>query len=300
MSSAQDLEFASSLEIEREIHDKVNTFLMLKDSKLQQPYEEFTGGRQSLDSLLTLCLVFTICAIPIFAVSAANLSRQNSKFEYFNCALVMTVLFSVAAVLWNVYITEHKKMVQEGSRTLSLSSRKYLLRVQMRIFFFIQAIACYRLVEKVVNGPCEQPTTLMNSFGCNPSHDLEEVPSEPCVVSMVIPMVFCMTVRGSHFEFSLLLWLASVLSIVVSMAYLGSINSLIFLLLFSLGVLVVLIESRKSSYFLFFMHRKLQEILLTRQKEADEENAAEMRHMIANVAHDLKTVSERTTFLCAT
>eukprot|EP00981_Chlorochromonas_danica_P000299 scaffold77_cov243-Ochromonas_danica.AAC.1 len=48
-------------------------------------------------------------------------------------------------------------------------------------------------------------------------------------------------------------------------------------------------EAKVHHYYLFFTHRKLLDILREREKAADEANAQELRHMIANVAHDLKT-----------
>ncbi|RYH29112.1 HAMP domain-containing histidine kinase [archaeon] len=61
--------------------------------------------------------------------------------------------------------------------------------------------------------------------------------------------------------------------------------------IFILVSVVLIMEVHRQSYALFFTHRKLSDALKERQQAADEENATEMRHMIANVAHDLKTVS---------
>jgi len=53
----------------------------------------------------------------------------------------------------------------------------------------------------------------------------------------------------------------------------------------------VWMESRRQSLSYFFVHRQLEQHIRIKEEAADEANAIEMRHMIANVAHDLKTVS---------
>eukprot|EP00981_Chlorochromonas_danica_P007563 scaffold1793_cov164-Ochromonas_danica.AAC.5 len=47
--------------------------------------------------------------------------------------------------------------------------------------------------------------------------------------------------------------------------------------------------ARRQNYFLFFLHTELMDYVKRQEVAANEANAEEMRHMIANVAHDLKT-----------
>lgn len=57
-------------------------------------------------------------------------------------------------------------------------------------------------------------------------------------------------------------------------------------------VAVLLIELHFQRTNTFLSNRKLQTVLEEREKNADAIHATEMRHMIGNVAHDLKTVRE--------
>ena len=54
----------------------------------------------------------------------------------------------------------------------------------------------------------------------------------------------------------------------------------------------VLVDIQVRNVMIFLTNRKLREILVENERLAEEMRANEMRHMIANVAHDLKTVSD--------
>eukprot|EP00981_Chlorochromonas_danica_P009356 scaffold2636_cov176-Ochromonas_danica.AAC.10 len=70
------------------------------------------------------------------------------------------------------------------------------------------------------------------------------------------------------------------------------------MMLFALHLFVILRESARINVFLYFSNKRLKEILQRKEKAAEEASAIEMRHMIANVAHDLKT--PLCSFLCGT
>ena len=58
-----------------------------------------------------------------------------------------------------------------------------------------------------------------------------------------------------------------------------------------LSALFIMYESRYFQMTLYFMYVSLKQVIEENEKKADEVHATELRHMIGNVAHDLKTVS---------
>jgi signal transduction histidine kinase len=54
---------------------------------------------------------------------------------------------------------------------------------------------------------------------------------------------------------------------------------------------MLLYENQRQNLQLFVLAEKLTHSLEENERLADETHATELRHMIANVAHDLKTVS---------
>jgi hypothetical protein len=55
--------------------------------------------------------------------------------------------------------------------------------------------------------------------------------------------------------------------------------------------MLMLIEMRRQNITYFFVSQRLEVLLSENERLADESLANELRHMIGNVAHDLKTVS---------
>eukprot|EP01039_Chlorochromonas_danica_P005324 gene5324-biopygen2639 len=82
----------------------------------------------------------------------------------------------------------------------------------------------------------------------------------------------------------------SLLTLVFCIVFSSAIASIMSLVIYSMASITTLVLAKRLNLFLFFCGQQLQATLAAREKAVDEANASEMRHMIANVAHDLKTV----------
>jgi hypothetical protein len=85
--------------------------------------------------------------------------------------------------------------------------------------------------------------------------------------------------------------LATVLIECVMTAYLQTYYALISVIVYFIFIAVIVIDTQIHKVLLFLTTRKLGAILEENERNVVQNNAQEMRHMIANVAHDLKTVS---------
>jgi hypothetical protein len=63
------------------------------------------------------------------------------------------------------------------------------------------------------------------------------------------------------------------------------------LIIYILAGGMLLYDSQCHDFSLFFLYEQMKQTLAENERKADEIHANEMRHMIGNVAHDLKTVS---------
>eukprot|EP00981_Chlorochromonas_danica_P007891 scaffold1899_cov178-Ochromonas_danica.AAC.1 len=86
-----------------------------------------------------------------------------------------------------------------------------------------------------------------------------------------------------------MLWSMSLLTLVFCIVFSSAIASIISLVIYSVASITTLVLAKRLNLFLFFCGQQLQATLAAREKAVDEANASEMSHMIANVAHDLKT-----------
>ena len=89
------------------------------------------------------------------------------------------------------------------------------------------------------------------------------------------------------------IWIASCLNLIVIgfvASYMQARHCWIVLIFYCLAVGCLVIDTQVRKIQMFLLTKDLKDTLAENQRMADETHAQEMRHMIANVAHDLKTV----------
>jgi hypothetical protein len=111
------------------------------------------------------------------------------------------------------------------------------------------------------------------------------------LVLLIFPFLLLVALPDVSIIFVWCTLTGTIVSIVPTIYYLGASRSwyLCFLIFFSSCFLVIDHQLHKVQLFMTSM--KLREILVEKERTAEEMHVSEMRHMIANVAHDLKTVS---------
>jgi hypothetical protein len=78
----------------------------------------------------------------------------------------------------------------------------------------------------------------------------------------------------------------------VMIIYLSCHGAWLTLVVYTIFILAIIVDGQVQKVLLFLATRKLGGILEENERNALHNHAQEMRHMIANVAHDLKTVSQ--------
>ena len=115
------------------------------------------------------------------------------------------------------------------------------------------------------------------------------------ILSMMIMFLFPLLLFSNIPEIGVLfVWIHYALAVIV---YIGSAfvlecyGSLLISFIIIAAASLVIMDIQKRNILIFIKNRKLKELLLENQKMMEENQATELRHMIGNVAHDLKTVS---------
>ena len=86
--------------------------------------------------------------------------------------------------------------------------------------------------------------------------------------------------------------IAAIISVMVCTVKLGIAGYMTpMLIVYLLLSMISFYDLQRQSYIMFLINQKLRDTLAENERIADEMHASEMRSMIANVAHDLKTVS---------
>lgn len=285
--SPDDLDLSSSLEIDARVYASADHFLRLKDPMQRKQYAHFINCNQTLSSLFSLCRFVSMFCVPYACVLFANIADGDFKDSI--GLLVVMALSNI--LLWRMYFIQ-KQISRDHHGSLPESSRTTLEYFHKFMFLLLEGLAIYRHLFRTIRGQCENPHLMfLLNKDCNPAHDYGMVVAETAIIIMLMPIIFTISVRGGYMDLTILLWVLTMATLIFSVIYSSSTNAILFLAYYVVASMVIFCDARRLSLFLFCSHQKLHEILIAKDKQVDEQTAEELRHMIANVAHDLKTVS---------
>lgn len=285
-----ELETSSSFELNALLHDSTNIFLGMKDSHTRSAYNTFTINNQTMSSLFFLNVFISLFSATLLQILITDFSPHYNYNGYVHWIICTIYLVIINIAGWSAYVY-HRWSFSGNNGSIPFQSRRTLQRIQMALYFAINFFVCYRHITRSVNGQCPIDQNVNNNWNCNPVGLSKGISGETSIIIMIIPIMYSISVRGAHFEFAMFLWFMTVGTLLFSIIYPGATNGILFVTYYCIGSLAALVEARRNNLFLFFTHQKLQEFLQAKEKAADAANAEEMRHMIGNVAHDLKTVS---------
>eukprot|EP01032_Pedospumella_encystans_P014000 gene14000-16096_t len=144
------------------------------------------------------------------------------------------------------------------------------------------------LLMRVAVGQCSDYYSF-NNFRCNPSQDSGTLPIDSVVAIMLVPLATSIVFRGIPFPVQLFSWAMTVAFIVCSAAFVRLDQSAVSLCIFVPTALFMLYEGERQNRMMFHLTDRMAFVLQENERLADETHANELRHMLGNVAHDLKT-----------
>jgi hypothetical protein len=144
------------------------------------------------------------------------------------------------------------------------------------------------ILGRVLNGSCN---TYENNYEwkCNSQHELKQIPTDNLFILMFAPIAFSVMFH-SRLTVMLIIWISVIITIIICLTYFSLITSLEICILYIFLTVLMLIEIRRQNLTYFFILQQLKMLFVENERLADESFANELRHMIGNVAHDLKTV----------
>lgn len=116
-------------------------------------------------------------------------------------------------------------------------------------------------------------------------------PKGMIMLSMLLPTVVLLVLEGSHYHQLCICWTFTMFSNAVAIGVFQLID-LITIFLFTIPVtLFTLVDIHRKDVSRFILTEKVHRYIYENQRMTEEMQNTELRHMIGNVAHDLKTVS---------
>ena len=117
------------------------------------------------------------------------------------------------------------------------------------------------------------------------------MPDTIMISSMILPTIIYMVVKGTTLRLILICWCSVVISNgIILHAYDMNMSLVPYISMIPFS-LFLLIEYHRQNWSSFLITNRLSQVIIVNDRMADEIKSNELRHMIGNVAHDLKTVS---------
>lgn len=260
-----------------------NELQLSSDAKEQKAFEEYSEARQN-NGMIRL-LVVTIFPLIIYSFIMALL---HAKSWYFIGAIVIGIVV-IRNPWWIIYLSI-KKQFDEGVRSHLINCCAPWLSFQSNMLSILGPfIMGLYLVARVVNGRCTR-LDQYHMYGCSSEYDSHALPQEHMLTLMIIPIALSVVVKTIKPPYICLAWFVCVFFMCVSIGISNSYMSVPALVMYIPSSLAILYEDNRQSIILYLALRK-QQSLFEEKKSLSEEAQTELRFMIANMAHDLKTVS---------
>lgn len=275
---------------DHEFRDEVDWLLRLKNSDVRQQFN-FFNGRLISDSVAhsQMLLIMLSIMLGIRNISLYHNNDSESTMHFIFTSVSFLVAIANFFLLVYSQVMPVIKPLQKLEFKRIVKNQYMLKKISWYIIIFL---VDSMLVLSTINGACENIDDVDPTY-CYEGNSRISLPMDIAGLAILLPTVHNIVIRGSEFVMSLQLWSLGVVCILFSVCYiegdhfLSSCDAVIYII-FSF---VMLISSRRNQLFDFFINRKLRNLIHENNKNFDRRQANEMRSMIANVAHDLKTVS---------
>lgn len=306
-NNISSLNLSSGREWERErereewMKANVDSLLRLKTEEKLVDYLAFLSLSQThKPSRIALCLFLMTIFLPFSLASLASLSSSSSK-------TVPLVFFLLLLSLCFFLLLSHFLLFEFSSLPPSFTSflpgllplsKDNLLTFRLFLSFAIPLFFIIHFLYRIQQGACPSSSStssslasLSSTFFCNPEAGERGVPIYSLLLLSFLPLLLPLVFKELPPIFRSLQLFLVLLGFLVGYSLLNFSSSCVLVCLIQIFAgLAILYESRLSLLSLFFAFSTLRKALEENERRADELHATEMRHMIGNVAHDLKTV----------
>ena len=268
-----------------------------EDPELRKLFATFGGYQRSALSAAFVALLFTYSFIMNIASAVTNRAQIEEMNELFRILSIIEIIFSFVAFVgsWIIFFYQafpqsSKASPSENPTLLSKEQQHYL---QCTILIASTMARGLRLIIRVEGGSCDQHHHDLSAIEmyCNPNSTSHSLPPDTAFLLMIAPVLFVTVMRETSFEALICSWSLSVIFLGIATAMLGHIGCLTYTIPMTVTSLLIIVDTLKHNINIFFMNRKLQELVVENEQLSKEEHKNEIRNLIANVAHDLKTVS---------
>jgi magnesium-transporting ATPase (P-type) len=161
-----------------------------------------------------------------------------------------------------------------------------------RQFFFTSLCLLFSfvLILRTSSRECSRTVNYID-WSCNSYYEVGVFPMDTAFVLMLIPIVSSITNKERSLKVTVFLWIVVFSTLVICASLLNSFRSSILIINFLFLSGIVMGETIQLQSYLNTLSSSLRRQMEESQQLKDEKRMSQMKDVIGNVAHDLKTVS---------
>jgi hypothetical protein len=282
--------FKSMIQYEKELVEKRHLLIFqLRNPKVYQEFSEFMNYSKSSFFLFLVNLIFTFLVIPLVGCSTFTSDMATTACS----VLEIIISFCMLCFMWLLLCRQIAKF--QDNKIFSNLRKVSIEWLQECYLFSVTALFAIINIRRVYQGQCSADTPWISIWSCNPNGKSNGIPFDSFFIMLLIPIVFVVVLRETNFLCVFLCWFIVVSTLLTCVIMLGSAHPSLALIFYFVFSSVIIIDAYNQYILLFTLGRKLKERLEENQRLSDQEKAIQMRNMIANIAHDLKTVRKKHT-----
>jgi hypothetical protein len=246
-------------------------------------FDAFRRTESSINALIALQIILSLV---VFHYYASLYTTSTSFFAGVTASLLFIAPFCLG---WGLVFLKACLLRQRNSAV-----EIYIPSVENIYVILSTAVGGLFILNRTLKGSCQDPNTfsLLFSFAsCNPEATVHALPQDTVFILMLLPIISSIVLKGTDPTTISVSWAISTFFVILSIILSNSYNSIFFLCISAPLSALVLFELQRQCKSIFLLTERMKYLLNENAKMSEEIHANEMRHMIGNVAHDLKTVS---------
>ena len=258
-------------------------WLSFENIKNYSLFHTFLMKQSSIITIFVVVLAFTI----IFGVYLLRLFTSETVASVRTIFVLSRVLrFLSCAFGWaHLYFIKDKSSADDSSRMKMalLSADQYILWSSM--------IGTLLLLVRCIEGACEEG---QNEDSCNPRHEARGLPTDTLVANLfmiiLLPVIFKAHRTSNLLVSYCVTFFGLIAAAIITKATADAV--MIFACIFAFGMMIYDYERNMATLFLVIQGQQTyydQLLSLERVRVSAEIEAVELRNLIGNIAHDLKT-----------
>jgi hypothetical protein len=275
-----------NLPLDTDSWDFITAKLSVED---QLAFSEFKLGRIS-PKISQAAFFLTMLTFAYFTTFA--LIHGSAKFMIFMLpCLIFTLGLRIPCIFFLFFILRKRTAKQ----VISPVMLRMLPYCEVFVTISSQGTVALFLLARILNGKCNSLNQL-DMWNCSSEFTSRALPQELVIALMLYPIANSIIFKNMAAKHVAISWVLTLVVISLFIGCTGATQSIPALIIYFPFSGAFLLENHRQDLILFHVV-KSQKILLLENKQMSDEMATELRHMIANVAHDLKTVKFNPLFI---